>query len=363
MGFFGGRDMGFTPLEQVHGDEIDGVTCNNCNHLFEIQTFFENVVPFSSEPGCIDVECPSCKSRIKVNVFDGAISNEDKPEEKFSISGLKIEKFGGELRLLIKRRGNLIFNKKIRLLREGEEEPSVEKFAEPVVVKKSLTTRENHNNRTSYKTDFDSNPYKSPEHEFLYEDSSENYCQLKLFSPFGRLGRMRWVYYNFFAVLIFVVSNVIFSLVLVSLFSGGRESKAQFMTSSSIITLIVLLMLLVFLTFQGAKRFRDIGVTGWFSLFILIISIVEMYLLSQKNFKFLIAFVIMDLLLHLFFAIVPGSYGRNRYGSEAPPNDTKDIVLFTIAITTITLFALLLILGAIVAAIGHAGVARGMVRW
>jgi uncharacterized membrane protein YhaH (DUF805 family) len=111
--------------------------------------------------------------------------------------------------------------------------------------------------------------------------------ELRLFSSEGRIGRLRYLAYSTGATLL---DNFLTGVLTVSLLSSGGSKLAP------VLTLVLALAVLWFVILCGIKRCHDIGMSGWWSLTVIIP------------------------LIALVWIFVPGDRAENRYGPPPPPN-------------------------------------------
>ena len=126
------------------------------------------------------------------------------------------------------------------------------------------------------------NPYATPNAnvETGFDDA---FGSLRLFTPDGRLGRIRYLMYT---MGIGLAGGLLAMLLMFIPFIGVFLGIAVY---------IAIIVISVFLTIQ---RCHDFNVTGWLSL-LLIIPLVS-----------------------LIFYLIPGTKGENDYGLQPPPNST-----------------------------------------
>jgi uncharacterized membrane protein YhaH (DUF805 family)/Tfp pilus assembly protein PilE len=137
------------------------------------------------------------------------------------------------------------------------------------------------------------NPYAAPQANVARGDSAEEYGEIKVFSPAGRLGRLRYIGYSFgLTILIGILIGIASALVAVA-----DPTAAVVVAGLGYIAIIAVQFLLTI------QRSHDMNVTGWLSL----ISLIPLAV--------------------LVFWIVPGTPGENNYGKPPPPNSAGVVVL------------------------------------
>lgn len=128
------------------------------------------------------------------------------------------------------------------------------------------------------------NQYAPPVAEVADVASSAGTAELKLFSAQGRVGRLRYLAYSTGASLVY------------SLLIGLLGATLAGTSTATTITLLAYVPLLWFTVITGIKRCHDIGISGWWSLTLIIP------------------------LIALVWIFVPGNKGVNRFGPPPPAN-------------------------------------------
>jgi uncharacterized membrane protein YhaH (DUF805 family) len=151
-------------------------------------------------------------------------------------------------------------------------------------------------------TDFN-NPYAPPAATVadILPDDGEEFQPVNIFSTKGRLGRLRYITY---------LTGVNVALTLLGMLINA--TMADSIGGAGISTLLALnaFRALLWLSLQiilGIQRCHDINMSGWGSLLTLIP------------------------LVGLIWAAIPGTLGRNRFGSPPPPNSTAITVFAAIS--------------------------------
>ena len=138
------------------------------------------------------------------------------------------------------------------------------------------------------------NPYAAPQTNVTpSERDADEYGEIKLFSPRGRIGRVRYIGYSMgLTILTWIVIGIIAAIV------------SQIDQSALVLVIVVgyvaVLVIQFLLTIQRA---HDMNVTGWLSL---------IWLLPLGVFV---------------FWFVPGTRGENDYGKRPPPNTALVVIL------------------------------------
>ncbi|MFK8029263.1 MAG: DUF805 domain-containing protein [Gammaproteobacteria bacterium] len=128
-----------------------------------------------------------------------------------------------------------------------------------------------------------SDQYQPPQSDLVTEGSFDN---VPLFSPRGRLGRIRYLAHSFWATTVIYVAG----FVLIAATEGFNA------TLSGIATIIMLIALAVVTFIFTIKRCHDFNASGWWSILALV---------PLANF---------------FFVFKSGTPTANRFGSAPPPN-------------------------------------------
>ena len=142
------------------------------------------------------------------------------------------------------------------------------------------------------------NLYTSPEADLTTETKTNQVSDPKIFSPSGRIGRIRYLAYNTLGALVFIISIGILSILTVVL----ADSSYVLMAISIVLLVILSVAYIVISIFWTIKRLHDRNHTGFFWL-ILLIPFVQF-------------------LLYLYLIFAPGEKLTNNYGHPAPANST-----------------------------------------
>ena len=137
------------------------------------------------------------------------------------------------------------------------------------------------------------NPYAAPQANVARADHAADYGEIRVFSPRGRIGRVRYIGYST-------------GLSMLVLLVAGMAAGVAGMASVGAAVIVGVLGYVAALAVQfllSIQRSHDMNVTGWLSL---------------------IALIPFGLLV---FWIVPGTRGENDYGKPPPPNTAGAIVL------------------------------------
>ncbi|MEL7448611.1 MAG: DUF805 domain-containing protein [Pseudomonadota bacterium] len=132
------------------------------------------------------------------------------------------------------------------------------------------------------------NTYRTPEAN-VDPTLGDQYCDVKLFSTQGRLGRVRHIAYG-------VGSTVLASVLLAlpTLVTGATEAGAGILNTAY--TALVTVAMFVLQIMWTIRRCHDFNTTGWLAVLMFIP------------------------LVSLIFWFIPGTHGRNDYGNPPPPN-------------------------------------------
>ena len=152
----------------------------------------------------------------------------------------------------------------------------------------------------------ENNPYSTPNAPVSDMIDDSGFGDLKIFTPNGRIARLRYLVYLFgISIVGGILAMILFMIPVVGPFLGGA-------------VYIGLIVVSVLLTIQ---RCHDFNKSGWFSL-LLLVPIVS-----------------------LMFYFIPGTKGSNNYGLQPPPNTTAIkvsafIIIALVVVGTIAAIAL-----------------------
>lgn len=136
------------------------------------------------------------------------------------------------------------------------------------------------------------NPFVAPATEVADIDSGvDSVFKLNLFSPQGRIGRVRYLAYSMGLSFLLIAIGVVLTLML-----------------SPIAIFPVYVVMIVIQFMLAIKRCHDFDVSGWLSLIIFV---------PLANFALL---------------FVPGTDGANRFGNKTPPNGAAAWVAIALAV-------------------------------
>lgn len=168
----------------------------------------------------------------------------------------------------------------------------------------------------------DLNPYEMPKSDVAIIDDT-SFCDVKLFSVAGRLGRIRYLGYYFGITLLgaFVVGLAMALLgFLTTVLPENLALILSFvvMGGAYIFMIVVSVMLCI-------QRLHDINASGWWCLLFLV--------------------PVVNVILSIVLLFAPGTAGANRFGDETPPNSRGVIALASIlpialVVTLVTVTAL-----------------------
>ncbi len=141
-----------------------------------------------------------------------------------------------------------------------------------------------------------SNPYATPNAPVENLDN-ESTGDIRLFTPQGRLGRVRYFYYSF---LVGLVGMIIMALA-AALATGISPMIGGILMAAVYIGMLVISFFLII------QRCHDLNKSGWWSLLMLV------------PFAF------------LYFYFAPGTPGQNQFGLK-PPKNTKLVIIGAIVL-------------------------------
>jgi uncharacterized membrane protein YhaH (DUF805 family)/Tfp pilus assembly protein PilE len=137
------------------------------------------------------------------------------------------------------------------------------------------------------------NPYAAPQTNVAGTDAAEEYGEIRIFSPRGRLGRLRYVGYS-------TGLSLLIGFVLAIALAASAAADPTLAIVVGVAGYLAILIIQILLTIQRA---HDMNTTGWLSLIIFVP------------------------LAALIFWFVPGTRGENQYGKPPPPNTAGVVIL------------------------------------
>jgi len=155
------------------------------------------------------------------------------------------------------------------------------------------------------------NQFAAPQAEVADVMTDDAVGELKLFSAKGRIGRLRYMAYGAGAGIAYNIAVGLAALI-------ARDSSAL----SIMLISPLFVAMLWFGALNGIKRCHDIGISGWWTLTMIVPIIV------------------------IAWVFVPGAKGRNDYGPPPPPN-TLGVRLLGLIMPVITFVAVIGILAAV----------------
>lgn len=156
------------------------------------------------------------------------------------------------------------------------------------------------------------NQYQAPQSS-VEANSGQDYADVKVFSPSGRMGRVRFINYYItipFAVLM-AFSAVIGIIAAIAIPAMAEDGSGTVSAIMSAIMLLLYAALIIYQLLVIIQRGHDFNASGWLSLVMLI---------PVVNILFLLALL-----------FVPGTEGTNKFGLPPKPNSTVQIVFAVIA--------------------------------
>ncbi len=136
------------------------------------------------------------------------------------------------------------------------------------------------------------NPYDAPRSRI--EAAQGAYGEIRIFTPKGRIGRIRYIGYTTGITLLLGFAIGLLSAVM------GRVGGQGLATVVIVASYIGMLVIMILLTIQRA---HDFNASGWMALVVIIP------------------------LVNLIFWFIPGTDGDNRFGPQTPPNGAGVVVL------------------------------------
>ena len=149
----------------------------------------------------------------------------------------------------------------------------------------------------------DESPYQAPESQVLGVDNFQ-YADIDVFSATQRIGRVRFLAYNFVANLVLLVLIGIVAAITIPAFYVSGEGAPL---TATILMIFFYLIPFAVSIIIARRRLHDLNQSGW---------LVLVYLVPLINLFFA---------LYLLFA--PGTKGSNQYGLQPKPNTILTWVL------------------------------------
>lgn len=146
-------------------------------------------------------------------------------------------------------------------------------------------------------------PYTPPVAN-VADANSQQYAELKMFSPGPRIGRLRYLAYSFgMSFLIMIVMSVVGGIATAILSNALADAAMPiFIAIYSFFYIVIFVVSIIF----SVKRLHDLNQTGWLSIFMFI--------------------PIIGFFFYLYLLFASGSDEANRFGNPPPPNSTGVIV-------------------------------------
>lgn len=146
----------------------------------------------------------------------------------------------------------------------------------------------------------DADPYQAPKSDLAIV-VDETFCNVKVFSAAGRLGRIRYLGYYFAISLLGGLAMVLLGVMTTVL----PENLALTMTFLVIGATYIFMIVVGFIL--SIQRLHDFNASGWWCLLFLV--------------------PVVNMILGLVLLFTPGTAGANRFGNQTPPNSGGVIAL------------------------------------
>lgn len=171
-------------------------------------------------------------------------------------------------------------------------------------------------------------PFSAPKANLETQGAHEDGpFKLNIFSPKGRLGRMRFFTFSYALMLTFSILIAIFVMFFAA--TAFSMSKANFGTIIPIALLGIIWMYLIIMLI--IKRLHDMNASGWWILMplglLVGLGIISGILASRNPSGSATMLMLMPLISPLSSLVIgailtfmPGTRGKNRFGSVPPPN-------------------------------------------
>lgn len=168
------------------------------------------------------------------------------------------------------------------------------------------------------------NPYDAPQSNVSLGAKEEDYCEIRLLSSEGRLGRLR--YFNRLCVTLYSLAMLvgIFEFIIRIRAYERKTPIFGWIPPNVVIGILIILFLLLLATFIFAviQRLHDANRSGWFALLLLI--------------------PLVNVLLGLILLFSPNTTISNNFGAP-PPKDTFLTTIMSGLFITLIVFKLLVV--------------------
>jgi|SRR5688572_21378266 len=135
-----------------------------------------------------------------------------------------------------------------------------------------------------------SNPYAAPKAAVSDIDVAQEYQEIRMWSPSGRIGRLRYLAYS-------TGASIVAGL------TAGAATSVLGETGAGVVVIVAYIVAVVFCVISTIKRSHDMDWSGWTAL----LTIIP--------------------LVGLIWLFKPGSERTNSYGAPPPPNTTAVKIL------------------------------------
>lgn len=160
------------------------------------------------------------------------------------------------------------------------------------------------------------NPYQAPDAD-TESPASGDVAELRLFSPKGRIGRMRFIAWTVGLILVLALMGLLAGLA-GSLLGIRSEAFSVFIAIVSYLPPAILNVI------WAIQRSHDFNASGWLAILVLVP------------------------LANLIFWVIPGTQGENRFGPPPPANSLGVKILFSLVMIVLVLG----VMGVVVAFLG-----------
>ena len=157
----------------------------------------------------------------------------------------------------------------------------------------------------------ESNPYDAPTANVVDSFSDDEFQTIKMFSPSGRMGRVRYIAYSVGLMLLIGLAAAILAVIFGA--AGAFETDG-FPILGGIgigIAAILYIAAMVISVFWGIQRLHDLNLSGWW-IVLMFVPFIN-YLATP--------------ILTIVFWFVPGSKQANQFGAPPEPNTAGPIIL------------------------------------
>ena len=203
------------------------------------------------------------------------------------------------------------------------------KFIEPHFNVKSKNNLNTSVRKINFSLNSGSNRPKNP---MSFKQAIKNF--FKKWADFkSRSSRSEYNWFILFSIILNIVVEIIFTITFVIIYLGDPDSVFTLITIAIllILTLIICILLLLLIIPSitlTIRRLHDLGFSGWYLLWYLLISTSSLIISYVVNYYLFILVYVLILIPSLLIMILPGENSHNKYGPI--PNNQSDRESFSI---------------------------------